>query len=238
MKEREYLVRDGNFYYFRKWLNFPLLAFFTSRKIDFSQKRNLKLLCKKLNIKNLILPIQKHSSKVGIVNFKNKGKKFFSDALITKELNLAIGVLTADCFSIFLYDPLHRAIGIVHAGWRGTREEIVKNTIIKMKEEFSTNPSDLQIAFGPGIRECCYEIKEDLREYFSGYIQEREGKLYLDLKRANLEQLYSLGVKKENILDSGICTVCQNSYFFSYRKEGEKTGRIISLIMLKNNYED
>ncbi|MCM8765241.1 MAG: polyphenol oxidase family protein [Candidatus Omnitrophica bacterium] len=227
------ISQEEGLYSFKKWLSSPLSAFFSQRRLDFRREENLKFLCQKLGIEreNLILPHQEHRGNVGWVDLENK--KFFSDALITKEPGLAIGILTADCFPIFLYDPLTPAVGIVHAGWRSTKEEVLINTILKMQRFFSTRPPHLQVAIGPGIRKCCYEVKEDLRAYFSKHIQGRNGKLFLDLQSANLEQLHSLGIKEENILDSGICSFCENQSFFSFRKEGENVGRTISVIMLK-----
>ncbi|MCM8778469.1 MAG: peptidoglycan editing factor PgeF [Candidatus Omnitrophica bacterium] len=232
----DYLIKDGCFYFFLRWKDFPLSAFFSSRELDFRQEKNYEYLCQKLGIerKDLILPEQRHSFHIEVIDFNWKKKKFVADALITQKPNIALAVLTADCFPVFLYEPIKKVIGIVHAGWRGTKAEILKKTIIKMQECFSINPGDLEIAFGPGIRECCYEVKDDLREYFFRHIQEREGKLFLNLKSANFEQLQSSGIKRENIIDSEFCSLCQNRDFFSFRKEGENSGRTVSVIMLRN----
>ncbi|MCM8783901.1 MAG: peptidoglycan editing factor PgeF [Candidatus Omnitrophica bacterium] len=202
--------------------------------IDFSQVEHRRYLYQRLGIERtrLVLPEQEHGGKVEFVSLDNRNKKFFADALITQEREIALGVLTADCLSIFLYDTVRKAIGIVHAGWRSTKEEVLKNTVTNMQRRFSTMPSDLLVAFGPSIRVCCYKVNKDLQSYFPKHIQGRKEELFLDLKEANLEQLRSLGVRDENIFDCGMCTFCQNHEFFSYRKEGKDVGRIISLIML------
>ncbi|MGE4358169.1 MAG: peptidoglycan editing factor PgeF [Candidatus Omnitrophota bacterium] len=231
-----HLIKKDFFYYFKDWENLPVIAFFSNRKIDFSREKNREYLCRILGIerKSLVLPEQKHGGKVGLVNFKNINNSFSTDALVTQESGMALAVLTADCFPIFLYDPVKNAIGIVHAGWRGTKERILENTIVEMQNRFSTSPLYLKVAFGPGIRSCCYEVGEDLFEYFPEFIVERDKRFFLDLEEANFRQLQSLGIKRENIIIPAICTACQNEEFFSYRREGEKAGRNISVIMIKN----
>lgn len=221
--------------YFEKWKNFPLEAGFSYKRIDFSKEENLVNLCHRLGIERnmLVLSQQEHGSNIEIVSLENRERKFFCDALITKVSGLALGVLTADCLPIFLYDPSNHTAGIIHAGWRSTRKGIVKNCIRKMEENFFTLPSELRVAFGPGIGKCCYTVKEDLRFYFPDHIERRANQFFLDLKGVNLEQILSTGVRKENIIDSGICSSCKNAYFFSYRQEGNSVGRTISIIMLK-----
>lgn len=179
------------------------------------------------------MPEQQHAGEVEVINGKNFRKEIFTDALITHEPQIALAVRTADCLPIFLYDPVNKAVGIVHAGWRSTKQEIVKNCISRMHKEFATRPHDLKVAIGPGIRDCCYQVKENLVDYFPKYIFQRDNYFFLNLLKANLEQMLSCGIKEENIIDSGICSSCHNDEFFSYRREGESAGRTISVIMLK-----
>lgn len=228
-------AKHGFLHYFKEWQNFPLSVFFSGRTLDFRGEKNRDRLCKTLGIKreNLIIPEQQHSGSVEVVEYRNFRKKILCDGLITKEENLGLAVLTADCLPIFLYDPLIPAIGIVHAGWRSTKEGIARNCILLMQEEFAVQPSDLKVAFGPGIRQCCYEVKEDLLDYFPAHILKKDNCFFLNLLEANSEQLFSLGVREENVVDSGICSSCRNDEFFSYRREGEAAGRTVSVIMLK-----
>jgi len=154
-----------------------------------------------------------------------------ADAYITNEKNLPIAIRTADCVPVFIFDPLRRVIGLAHAGWRGTYKKIAAKTVQRMKEKFSCEPSDLKIVLAPSIRDCCYQVGEEFREYFSSYVKDRGGYLYVDVVAANRDQLMQVGVKQENILDSGICTCCHKNYF-SFRRDGQKAGRMISLMML------
>ena len=222
------------FYNFKSWQKFPLTALFSDRESNFKEGINRDGLCRLLGIErsNLIIPRQEHGGEVILVDDNNLGNSFFCDALLTLKPRVALGVLTADCLSLFLYDPEHAAIGIIHAGWRSSSLKITKKCIEAMKENFSTRPESLRVAIGPGMRNCCFEVKEDLLNYFPGYINRKEGRLFFDPVAANLGQLSHLGVKEENIIDSGICSSCHNDNFFSYRREGNSAGRMISLIML------
>jgi len=155
-----------------------------------------------------------------------------ADAYITDEKNLPIAIRTADCVPVFIFDPRHDAIGLAHAGWRGTYKKIAAKTVQKMHKKFVSEPSDLRIVLGPSIRECCYQVGEEFRDYFPSYVHDRGGFLYVDLVGANRDQLLQAGVQQENILDTGECTCCNKNYF-SFRRDGAKAGRMISLMMLK-----
>ena len=97
---------------------------------------------------------------------------------------------------------------------------------------FLSQPSSLKIVLGPSIRECCYQVGPEFQGFFPSHVREREGHLYLDVVNSNQEQLLQAGVRQENIFDSGICTCCNKNYF-SFRRDGVKAGRMISLMMLK-----
>ncbi len=155
-----------------------------------------------------------------------------ADAFITNEKNLPIAIRTADCVPVFIFDPRHRAIGLAHAGWKGTYKAIAAKTVQRMREKYASQAPDLKIVLGPGIRECCYQVGEEFRDYFPAYVQDRGRLLYVDVIGANRDQLLQAGVGSENILDSGICTCCNKNYF-SFRRDGAKAGRMISLMMLK-----
>jgi len=154
-----------------------------------------------------------------------------ADAYITHEKNLPIALRTADCVPVFIYDPRHRIIGVAHAGWRGTYKSIAVKTVQKMQEKYNSQAADLKIVLGPSIRECCYQVGEEFRHYFPAHVKDREGYLYADVTGVNRDQLLQAGVLPENILDSGICTCCNKDYF-SFRRDGAKAGRMISLMML------
>jgi polyphenol oxidase len=155
-----------------------------------------------------------------------------ADAYITNEKDLPIAIRTADCVPVFIFDPLRRVIGLAHAGWKGTYKSIAVKTVQRMQEKYASQPSGLKIVLGPCIRECCYQVGKEFRDYFPSHVKERGGHLYADVTGANRDQLLQAGVRKENILDSGICTCCHKDYF-SFRRDGSKAGRMISLMMLK-----
>ena len=190
---------------------------------------------------DLVCARQVHGSQIKYVQEKDKGRGALSydssladtDALITDKKNLPLAIFTADCLSIFLYDPVTPAIGLVHAGWLSTKENITIKTIKLMEKEFNTPVKDLYVGFGPAIRDCCYEVEKEFNNFFPNDLIERSGHYYLDLVKINKKQVLGLGIKDTNIFDSKICTSCQNEEFFSYRREGKGCGRMISVIMLR-----
>lgn len=154
-----------------------------------------------------------------------------ADALITERVNLGLAVRTADCLPIFISDVKLRKIAIVHSGWKGTYLQILRNTIETMVKDFGSSMNDLVLGFGPAIRKCCYEVKEDVAQYFNGFIVERDNKRFLDLILKNYHEARTLGIKENNIFDCSVCTCC-NKDFFSFRREGKDAGRMLSLISM------
>ncbi len=155
-----------------------------------------------------------------------------ADGLWTRDIHLPIAVRTADCLSVFIFDPRKKTIGLVHAGWRGSLEGILRGAIECMMQSGGSNAEDFKIAFGPSIRPCCYQVGKQFKGYFPGEVQRKKNGYYLDLVLVNRKQLRPLGVRDQNIFDCNICTCC-DSRFFSYRREGEKAGRMLSVMMLK-----
>ncbi|MBF0489763.1 MAG: peptidoglycan editing factor PgeF [Candidatus Omnitrophica bacterium] len=154
-----------------------------------------------------------------------------ADAYVTCQSNLPLAIRTADCVPILFFDPVKHAIGVAHAGWKGTHKEIALKTIERMKNVFGSKPEDIQVVLGPSIQPCCYQVGEEFRQYFPNEIIERAGKLYVDITKSNYKQLLKAGIKKENIKNTGICTCC-NPKYFSFRRDAEKSGRMISLMVL------
>ena len=155
------------------------------------------------------------------------------DALVTDDLNRRIGVRTADCVPILLLDANKRAVAAVHAGWRGTVAAIVTRTLEKMRADFGTSTADVRAAIGPCIRECCYEVGPEVASQFAPIFPEWPtviGKQHLDLVEANRRHLTFAGVPDSQIFDSGLCTVCLPEHFFSYRREPQNPGRMLSVI--------
>jgi YfiH family protein len=133
---------------------------------------------------------------------------------------------------VFLYDEKQNGIGLIHAGWRGVQKNIVGKTSELMKAQWRSDPKNIKVAFGPSIRGCCYEVGKEFEDYFPGQLISRDSRYYLDLSQVCYAQLMDTGVRKENIGDCKVCTCCDQNYF-SFRREGQLAGRMISLIMLK-----
>lgn len=154
-----------------------------------------------------------------------------ADAYITSERNLPIAIRTADCVPLFLFDFKKKAIGLAHAGWKGTYKEIALKTVNRMKEVFGSNPENIQAVLGPAIQPCCYQVGQEFLQYFPEDVLKREGKLYANVTKNNYRQLLKAGLKKEHIANTWICTSCSSQYF-SFRRDGEKSGRMISLMQI------
>lgn len=191
--------------------------------------------------RNLVCAKQVHGSNIYRAEKKDAGRGAFSyegsildtDAFITDQLNLPLAIFTADCLSVFLFDSQRPAIGLVHAGWRSSRDDIMVKVSNLMRSNFGSDPGNLKIIFGPAIRSCCYEVGKEFNDFFNQGLIEKKEKLYLDLVGFNLRRILDSGVNEENILDTHICTACQNQDYFSFRRERKDCGRGISVIMLK-----
>lgn len=185
-----------------------------------------------LTFRDLVNIKQIHGRRVLIVGKKDAGLKTRrkADGLLTAEAGVALTIRTADCLPVFIFDPQQKVIGLVHAGWRGAYKEIVPNAIWIMKRKWNSDPKNLMVAFGPSMQPCCYEVGKKFLRYFPQDTTSREGRLYLNLPLAVKRQLWGLGILKKNIYDNGICTCCDHR-FFSYRRQGAKAGRMISVMM-------
>ncbi len=204
-------------------------------------------------ISDIVTPNQVHGDKIFRVdeNFRGCGCENYADSipetdsLITNVKNLPLMLCFADCVPIFFVDVKNSAIGLAHGGWKGTLKKIAAKTLLKMYAEFGTQPKNCLIGIAPSIGACCYaiggEVMDKCKEVFPKNYEEllinRDGKIFLDLWRANVLQLLEIGVPEENIDVAGECTCCQNAWYFSYRaaknKNFDRTGRIAAVIALK-----
>jgi len=186
---------------------------------------------------------QVHGDRVYVVTrHKEQGWSTLSDtveadALVTDLPGIVLTILTADCVPILLYDPVSRAIGAVHAGWKGTKAKILPKTIATMQEKYGAVPQNILIAIGPAIGQCCYEVGSEVAEHFTDYIGaviegKTAGKYQLDLKHVNQQQAIEGGVDARHIEVTPLCTSCAKDRFFSYRAEQGCSGRFASAIML------
>lgn len=225
-----------------KNLDFVNLAV-TLKNVDAKSKDDMLTVCKEgnFNFKNLTSNVQIHSDIVNVVEKCDIGLKRDGDALITNLTNTPLLIFTADCVPIALIDKKNKAIGLIHAGWRGTYSKIVKNTIDKMVEKYNTNPEDIVSVIGPSIGRCCYEVSEELIEKFNTILTNKdekfyiikEGKYHLDLWNVNEQILKECNVKKENIINLSICTSCESDRFHSYRKHDKTNERIGMILEIK-----
>lgn len=164
------------------------------------------------------------------------------DALVTGEPGIVLSAFFADCVPLYFVDPIRRAIGLSHSGWRGTVMRIGQATIETMKKEFGTDPKDLVCAVGPSICRDCYEVGEDVakafRDSFAGREteiltpREADGKYLLDLWQANRIVLTEAGVKDERIAVTNLCTCCNGSVLFSHRASNGKRGNMGAFLSL------
>lgn len=166
------------------------------------------------------------------------------DGLVTDEKGIALAVFGADCVPVMFIDPVKEAIGVCHAGWRGTSGRIAKVTVQLMEKEFGTRPEDIICGIGPSICASCYEVSEDVAEIFMKEFEGREGiitdryqaggetKYKIDLWQANRTVLTEAGVLPENIDTTDICTLCNADLLFSHRRSGVRRGNNAGLIIM------
>ncbi len=154
-----------------------------------------------------------------------------ADGLVCGEGGLLVGVRTADCVPVLLADTRTQAVAAVHAGWRGTAGGIISVALRKMEEQFGTRPADVLAAVGPSIGLCCYEVGPEVARQFATWRPELEHATVptkIDLQTINADQIRSVGVT--GIWVSRECTQCETARYFSYRREREQAGRMLSYI--------
>jgi len=174
----------------------------------------------------LIMPFQTHSTVCKIItpeDIREKTRTIAADALITATPGIALGVATADCLPLTLYDPEHHACGIIHAGWRGLVGNIIQNTIALMKSTWNTNPELLHITIGAAAGVCCYEVDEawsqQLPTAYKPFCQQIEAGYRFDLLRAAQHVLLTQNICETHIFtDFFACTICSEQYY-SHRRE-------------------
>ncbi len=157
-----------------------------------------------------------------------------ADAAVADEPGLLLGIETADCLPVLLVDPVRRAVGAAHAGWRGTAAGVAARAVEALVAGGS-RPEDLLAALGPGIGPCCYEVGPELREAFGPGGQAffrpgPRGRPHLDVRAANADQLEKAGLAPDRIHSVDECTYCQADQYHSYRREGKAGGRMINVV--------
>lgn len=216
-------------------------------------KKDYKKLCDilEINNKNIYRPFQTHTDIVKCVNDENPGiftEEFKNvDALTTNRKNKILSVSIADCIDLIFFDPVKKVIANTHSGWQGTYKLISQKTVENMVDNYDCNPKDIICCIGPSIRKCHFEVDEDIKERFfekfkhlynineiigKGRIEQNKQKFNIDTVLINTTILKQMGLKEENIIDCGICTVCNSDKFHSYRVDREISGRNTGIITL------
>jgi len=147
------------------------------------------------------------------------------DAAVTDRPGILLTVRTADCAALGLYDPVHRAIGVAHVGWRGLAAGVTQRVVDVMAQRWGTRPADLRVAVGPMIGPCCYEVGPEFTSRFPAWVRQDGGRRTMDVRAGLYAQLAAAGVASAHICDSSVCTACQVERFHSYRRDGAAAGR-------------
>lgn len=220
---------------------------YNSGDIEVSVLQNRDRLCNTLDINQnqLIFPKQTHSATIKTIgtnylNAEENERKIFlseTDAIITDLKGVCICVKTADCVPVLLYDQKKKVIAAIHAGWRGTVQRITYLSVIRMISEFNSDPSDIIAGIGPSISPEVYEVGPEVWSQFDSLYIKSNGSLstdkrFLDLWKANQDQLIGAGISADQIELAGLCTFSNPDTFFSARRDGVKTGRMATGIML------
>lgn len=209
--------------------------------------RNFHILCDAFNLEyeRLVIVNHEHGSNVIQVDSTHCGRGLsreplpFCDGLITNDPSVTLVTAHADCGAIFLYDGANRAIGLAHAGWKGTLKRVGTELVRSMQNAFGTRPADLIAATGPCICFDCFEVGAEIGEQFVGEFgceriakPGRAGKAYVDIRAAIEIQLEECGILPQNISLMPLCTFERSDLFYSYRRDKAKTGAMVSVLKL------
>lgn len=225
---------------------------FTRGDGEASVRENFKRMAEAIGVEptSLVFAAQTHTTNVRKVTAADKGKGIIYpldyqdvDGLITNESGICLTTFYADCVPLFFIDPVHKAIGLSHSGWRGTVGKMGQETLLRMKEEYGTEAEDVFAAVGPSICQDCYEVIEDVIEKFKEafdeihwkalFYKKENNKYQLNLWMANEIILLEAGVRKENIAVTNVCTNCNSDVLFSHRATKGERGSLAAFMALK-----
>ena len=190
--------------------------------------------------KQWVFPEQIHGSKVVFLDAEDLQKDAApqivpeADGVLTSVPEVTLAILTADCLPIFFLVPDPLTIGIVHAGWRGSANLFAQSAVEKLRRATRQSPEKFLVVFGPAIGACCYQVGTEFKKLFWDSVTGRGKALYLDLVKENRQQLKKVGIKEERMGENPPCTSCHPDTFYSYRREKEKAGRMVSWIRIKS----
>ena len=199
---------------------------------------------------DMVLSRQTHTTNVRVMTEQDRGKGMTRerdytdvDGMITNVPGLCLVTSYADCVPLYFVDPVRKAIGLSHSGWRGTVGKIGKETVRLMEKEFGSDPSDILAAVGPSVCMDCYEVSEDVirkvREAFDEelwpelFYEKPDGKYQLDLWKANGSIFLESGILPEHIAVTNVCTHCNSQILYSHRTSGNRRGNLCAFLALK-----
>lgn len=226
-----YLIEDDN-----------ARILFTNRTVDAKNSTDVKSLCEEYNFNyaNLMYNTQVHGANVRIIKAiddrKNNDEK--ADGLVTSLKNVPLLIFTADCVPLVFYDSEKEVVGLAHAGWRGTYDNIAEEIIEILVNDYNCEKENIKVIIGPSVSGDSYEVSYELVEKFAvhkidNYYKKYGDKYYLDLWIINKGLLKHAGILDKNITLANFCTVKDNNQFFSYRLDNATTKRIGTFIELK-----
>lgn len=200
-------------------------------------------------VESFVLSKQVHEINIAKVTVEDRGNGLSKpnqwvsmDGLYTEEKGVTLVTHYADCVPLFFYAPERGMIGMAHAGWRGTVMEIGKAMVKRWVEEEKIPLTEIQVAIGPSIGPCCFEVHEDVQSEFAKRFGEaadfitydaQKQKYHIDLWACNRQSLLDAGILEENLIVSGICTCCHSELFFSHRKTAGKRGTLGAFMSLR-----
>lgn len=218
--------------------------------VDENYRRVSSILGHGRSLNDFVCTYQTHTTNIRVADERDRGKGTAVsrdyvdvDGLVTNVPGLILTSFYADCTPVMALDPVNRAIGIVHSGWRGTAGRIAKKLLVTMKEEYGTNPKDCICCIAPSICGDCYEIGSEVADIFKaefgkdafdkGMLKEKgNDKFLLNLWKCNEYILGEAGAEKKNIITTDICTHCNPDYLFSHRTQGNMRGNLAAFITL------
>ncbi len=207
--------------------------------------KNYKIICDAIDVdyKKLVISKQVHEDNICTVTIEDLGNgitkenRFTSaDGLMCNETGIPIVTLYADCVPLYFLDVKNKAIAMSHSGWKGTVKNISAKTVQKMIDEFNSKPENILAAIGPSIGECHFEVGDEVAYHFMempcGVIKKYGEKYHVNLQKTIENQLLSVGILKQNLTVSGICTFCNSDLLFSHRKTNGKRGNMAAIMEL------
>ena len=258
------ITKKGNIEYlsYKKLNELGVVNAFSLKGLNFKNRKDIHidyenlLNCMNIEYKCLVKPLAKHTDNIIVIDEKvNKDTADINldylnevDGVITNKREIALATTSADCLCIVLYDYKKHVIANIHSGWRGTFKKIAQKGLLKMKEEFGCNPKDIFAFFMPAIRQCHFEVEDDVRSEcrsifsYTNKIDEiiKLGRVLNGIQKYNIDNilineilLEEEGILKSNIYDSGLCTVCNSDKMNSRRADGENFEISTTIVMMK-----